>query len=301
MKKILLSALTASLLFTGSYAKETAAKDATAKEVSAIAVSNAKENAQNNQVKLVEEAISSLGLAKEALIALDKNGPEAATENLEKALGKLEVILASKDVPKLLPIDSLTTINEFIGTSDGIKKIVKKAKDLLDDGKVQDAREILAPLVSEIRVTTVSLPLATYPDALKLSAKYVHDKELEKAKKVISVALSTFVEDTVIIPIPLLKATDLIAAASNVAAEDTKRAVVYLEAAQEELKIAKNLGYVSKSDVTYKILDRAIDNIKTKIKTKEVQKLFDDLKAKMKDFSSKIFSDKEDKNEKNSK
>jgi len=294
MKKILLSTLVASLLVTGSFAKETAAKGATVKQVNTIAVNNAKQDAKDHKAKLVQEAIDSLKYAHDALVALDKKDTKSAKANLEKALGKLDVVLASEHAPKLLPVDNVITVQEFIGTSKDAKAAVKLAEVLLDDGKVQEAREILLPLKSEIDVTVVNLPLATYPDALKLAAKYVNDGEVEKAKAVLATALSTFVEVTTVAPIPLLKATDLIAAAAAIASEDTKQAKVYLTAAQEQLKLAEALGYVSKSDVTYKALDEAIDDIKDHIESKEIKAKFDALKAKLKDFTSKIFSAKEE-------
>jgi tetratricopeptide (TPR) repeat protein len=294
MKKILLSTLVASLLMTGSYAKETAAKGASVKQVNTIAVNNAKEDAKNHQVKLVQEAIDSLKYAHDALVALDKKDAKSAKDNLEKALGKLEVIMASEHAPKLLPIDNVITVQEFIGTSKDAEKAVVLAGTLLAAGKVQEAREILLPLKSEIDVTVVSLPLATYPDALKLAAKYVTDGKLDKAKEVLAVALSTFVEVTTVAPIPLLKAADLIAAAADIAATDTKKAKVYLEAAQDQLKLAQALGYVSKSDVTYKALNEAIDDIEDHIESKEIKEKFEALKAKLKDFTAKIFSAKDE-------
>jgi hypothetical protein len=71
MKKLLLSAITASLLVsTSGIAKEQAAKDATVGQVNRIAINNAKEDARNNQTKLVQEAIESLKYAQSALIDL---------------------------------------------------------------------------------------------------------------------------------------------------------------------------------------------------------------------------------------
>ncbi len=294
MKKILLSTLVASLLVSGSFAKETAAKGATVKQVNTIAVNNAKQDAKDHKAKLVQEAIDSLKYAHDALVALDKKDTKSAKANLEKALGKLDVVLASEHAPKLLPVDNVITVQEFVGTSKDAKAAVTLAGVLLADGKVQAAREILLPLKSEIDVTVVNLPLATYPDALKLAAKYINDGEVEKAKAVLATALSTFVEVTTVAPIPLLKAADLIAAAAAIASEDTKQAKVYLSAAQEQLKLAEALGYVSKSDVTYKALDEAIDDIKDHITSKEIKAKFDALKAKLKDFTSKIFSSKDE-------
>ncbi|KYJ86658.1 YfdX family protein [Sulfurovum riftiae] len=294
MKKLLLSAITASLLLgTAGIAKEQAAKDATVKEVNKIALSNAKEDAKNNQVKLVQEAIESLKYAQSAVIDLEHKDTKKATEDLEKAIGKLEVIMAAKDAPKLLPINNVIRVQEFVGTAEDVEKAVKTVKELLDDGKVQAARALMIPLVSEIDITVVSLPLASYPDALKLAAKYIHDNKPEKAKEVLYIALSTFTEVTEVVPIPLLESADLIAAASRVAKEDKERAIKYLDGASDALDVAEKLGYVSKSTTTYKILHEEIKKVQKEIKGKnEAEKLFDELKAKLKEFKERMFSEK---------
>jgi len=294
MKRVILSTIAASLLMGGAlYAKEKAPQNATAKQISDVAVRNAKGAAADKQVKLAQEAIDSLKAAHEALIALDKNDKKGATDAIAKALGKLEVILAAKDAPKFLPVKNYVVVNEFVGTSDGIKATVKLAKQWLDAGKIQLARKALMPLTSEIDITTVSLPLVSYPDALKLASTYIHSDKIDMAKEVLTIALNTFDETTVVIPLPLLKATDLIAAASEIAQKDKERAIVYLEAASESLKIAQALGYVSKSEVTYQALQDKIDEVKKEIRGKnKAEKLFESLKEKLADFKAKVFSPK---------
>lgn len=294
MKKVVLSTLTASLLLTPTlYALEKAPANATAKQISTVAVNNAKGEAIGKQSKLVQEAIDSLKFAHDAMEALNKKDKEGAIQAIEKALGKLEVILAAKESPKFLPVKNIVVLNEFVGTSKGIKTTVKLAKTFLNEGKVQLARKILMPLTSEIDMTTVSLPLVSYPDALKLASKYIHSDKITMAKEVLAIALHTYDEVTVVIPIPLLKATDLIVAASDIASEDKEKALLYLDAASESLKIAKELGYVSKSEVTYKVLQDKIDATKKEIKGKnKAEKLFDSLKEKLADFKAKVFSPK---------
>ena len=292
MKKLLLSAVLASLLTTtGLYASS---EIKTVKQVNKGAVAHGTQDALASQKKLIKEAIDSLTYTNKALIALNKNDKKSAKADIEKALGKLEVILSAKDAPKLLPIDSAVSMVEFVGTKDDVKRTVDAVKDLLDDNKVQVARVLLNSLQSEIDVTVVSLPLVTYPDALKLAAKYIHDNKLEKAKSVLEVALSTFDKTTTVIPLPLLKATDLINVSAALSKNGKKEeALKYLDAASEELDTAEALGYVSHSSNTYKSLHEVIKHVRKEIKGKnKAEKLFDELKAKLKDFKEKVFSEK---------
>jgi ribonuclease HII len=98
---------------------------------------------------------------------------------------------------------------------------------------------------------------------------------------------------TEVVPIPLLESTDLIAAASRIAKEDKERAVKYLDAASDALDVAEKLGYVSKSTTTYKVLHEEIEKVQKEIRGKnEAEKLFEELKTKLKEFKEKIFSEK---------
>jgi len=285
MKKFLLSTLTASLLLSGvSYAKTSA-------EVNKETVKQAKVDAKNSTTKLVKDAVNSLLLTQKVLIDLSKKDKKAAIKDLEDAIGKLEVILASKDAPKLLPVDSKVVAIEYIGDIVMLKKSVDAVKKFIADGKLQEARLLLNTLQSQININTVSIPLATYPDALKLAAKYLHEDKIDEAISVLDTALNTLVQDSVVIPIPILKAEGLIKAASQIAKSDKEQALKHLAQAKKELVIAKTLGYVSKSDTTYKMLDDAIVAIEKEIKGKnKAQKLFDSLIKKIKEFKEKALS-----------
>jgi len=292
MKNILLSTLLSSLLLSsGLYAKS---EIKSVNEVNKSAVKKGTQDALASQKKLIQEAINSLKYTNDALIALNKNDKASAEKNIEKALGKLEVILAAKNAPKFLPIDSSVTMVEYIGTKKDVENTVDTVRDLLKHNKVQVARTLLNTLQSEIDIKVVSLPLVTYPDALKLAAKYLHENQVSKAKSVLEVALSTFDTTTTVIPLPLLKATDLINVSASLSKNGKKEeALKYLQAAEDELDVAQALGYVSHSDTTYKALHTAIKNVRKEIKGKNrAEKLFDELKRELKDFKDKIFSEK---------
>jgi tetratricopeptide (TPR) repeat protein len=282
MKKILISLATATLLLSSNiYAK-------TSKEVSKETIKQAKKDAKTHQVALVQEAVKSLLLTQKVLADLDKKDTKTAIKDLEDAIGKLEVILASKKAPKLLPVDSSVTAIEYVGDLKKVKSDIALVKTLLADGKVQDARKLLNTLQSQINILTVSIPLVSYPDALKLSAKYLHDNKVDEARAVLETALSTLVEERVVLPIPILKAEGLIKAASLIAKSDKNQALKHLDQAKVELEIAKTLGYVSKSDTTYKMLDDAISDIEKEIKGKnKAEKMFEALISKIKEFKEK--------------
>ncbi|NPA66299.1 MAG: YfdX family protein [Epsilonproteobacteria bacterium] len=279
MKKILSSVLVASLLVTSGFATNS-------KTISSDALKVAKKDAKStSQMSVVQEAVEAVILTQKVLVDIAHNDKENAKKDIEKAIGKLEVVLAKKDAPVMLPIDYSVNAVEFQADVSTIKKTIDAVKDLLDDGKVQAARALLNTLQSEIDISTVNLPLASYPQALKLAASYLHDNKLKEAQDVLEMALSTLVHTTVVIPIPLITAEALIADAQKIAKKDKEQALKHLELAKKELKKAELLGYTSSSDVTYKILDDAIEKVEKEIKGKnKAEKLFEELINKFKSF-----------------
>ncbi len=150
-------------------------------------------------------------LSAKALGDLEANKPEDAKKDIELALGKLEAILTAKDTPKLLPIENRMIVKNFTGSAKDVEIAIEKVKGLLAIGKIQEARVLLSTLQSEINLTVVSLPLISYPDALKLASKYIIEGKPNKAKEVLRLALSTFTEVVHVIPIPIVNSIELIA------------------------------------------------------------------------------------------
>ncbi len=297
MKKTLLSTLVSTLLLS-SVAIADEHKNLTSQEVSAKATQTATTKAKDNKVKLVQEALESLKLSAKAVDELNQNKVDDAKKTVELALGKLESILVAEHTPKLLPIENQIVIKNFVGTSEDVKKALAEVKKLLALGKVQEAGELLISLQSEIDITTVSLPLASYPDALKLASKYLIEKHPAKAKHVLEIALNTFAQDEQIIPIPLINALELVHVASTIAKNDKEQALKHLAMAKDDLKKAELLGYVSSSTTTYKQLEDLIEKTEKEVKgPNKAEKLFKELGEKLKEFKEKILSTN-DKNEK---
>ncbi len=290
MRKVIVSVVAAALLGSTGLMAETSAN------VTSKAVKSAKAKAESGKLKVIEEAVSAVVLTQNVLDALDKNDVEKAKRELEKAIGKLEIVLAHKDAPALLPIDSVITATEYMGDLKSIKETLSAVKKLLATKKVQEARRLLDTLQSEIDIVTVSLPLISYPQALRLSARYLNEGKIKEARDVLKMALDTLVRSETIIPLPLLKAQALIEAAQKVAKSDKQQALKHLDAAKKELKIAEALGYTSGSDTTYKMLDDAIEAVEKEIRGKNrAEKLFEELMEKLKEFKEKALKTVESK------
>jgi len=283
MKKVILSLVTAALLAQGvAYAKSS-------KEVSKDALTSAKVDAQSKEKNVIKEAVEAIALTQKVLVSLDKNDTKEAKKDLESAIGKLEVALSAKDSPKLLPIDARIRVSEYLGSAKDVKKGINATIDLLKEHKVQEARVIINALVSEIDVASLNIPVSTYPDALKLASSYLHDGKVDQAKEVLVTALSTLVEDVVVVPIPIAKVATLVDTASKIAKNEKEQALKHLTFAKDELEKAELLGYTSKSDVTYENLYAQIKKVEKEIKGKnKAEKFFEELIDKLKSFKEKM-------------
>ncbi len=284
MKKVLVSLVAAGLLVSGAFASEATKAESN----KAVAQAKAKVQKEQKEVKIVQEAVDAVALTHKVLAELDKGNKEKAIKELEDAIGKLEVVLSAPNAPALIPIDSAIEVVDFPGSLQDIKTALISAKALLAENKIQEARAILDTLRSEIVLKVVSLPLASYPAALKLAAKFLHEGRVDEAKNVLNQALATFVEVDVVTPIPLLQAIHLVEIAQSEAKKDKQKALDMLKAAKRALKKAEALGYTSDSDTTYKMLEDMIEKVEKEVKGKNrAEKLFEDLIKKLKEFKEK--------------
>ncbi len=272
----------------GNVAKE-AEKYETTSQISKKAVSKEKEKARKIKEELNKKAVEAVANTYKAIELLDKNKPKEALEILKDVIGELEVTLEANKELAFVPVDSYSVVVDTTLAPEEIKKEIKKVKGLLDVGDVQEARRILDTLQSEIDIVIKQLPLATYPDAIKLASKYIIDGKIKEARTVLTVALSSLVVKTIVIPLPIVRAEDLVTEASKIAKANRDQAIKYLDEAKKQLMIAEILGYGRKEDKRYRELENKINNLKKEIKGKnKSEKLFEELIQKIKQFKKHL-------------
>jgi len=252
--------------------------------------------AEKNQ-QVVNEARDSVSGTQQALMALEKNDSKAALSILQDVSKKLAVILAKDPALALVTADMEADIFDYEGDANTVKKEIKQADDLLDHGKLQSARQILVELASEMRITTVSIPLGTFPLAIKNVVTLIDAGKTNEAALVLDEILNTLVEHTEIIPLPVLRAEALLTIASELEhKEDLSReksrteVLKFADAAKEKLKLAELLGYGSKDD--YKLLYTAIDDIKETVHSEKSAATWAKVKQTLTDLKNKIIPPK---------
>jgi hypothetical protein len=252
--------------------------------------SKAAEAVDQASTAIIEEAAEAIENTYVAIKAINDNDKKKALEAMEKATGKLELLVARNPNVALLPIDATAETRDLVADLKTIKALKKVAEEAIEDDYLQVAREAIGDLVSEMEISTISVPLATYPDALKAAAVLLEANKMDEAKLALHAALNTLVIEKEIIPLPILKAEVMIAAAQTEDAkdEDKKKEVLsLLENAEYQLIMAEELGY-GKRDKAYKELNKAINNLKKSVKENgDSQGLFSKLKTKLKNFKNR--------------
>ena len=248
---------------------------------------------QERLQKIDHEANDAIKETQNALITLQKNDPKKAMTLLQDVSGKLDILLAKYPSMALLPAEVSADIYDFGGDSEQVENWVDEADDLLDDHKVQDARRILAEMVSEIRITTISVPLGTFPTAIKEAVRLLDQGKTDAAADALFDVLNMLVKTTEIIPLPALRAEALLTAASelehktDLSKEDSRKEILKLtDEAKDKLKLAEILGYGSEED--YRLLYNSIDDIKDAIHSEQSAATWDKVKKSVSAFKNKI-------------
>jgi len=249
----------------------------------------ATEQAAEKRKKITADAIAAVAETRNALKLLDEKKADEALAALERVTGKLELILARDPKLALAPVDVEVITFDLIAKLDTIKAVIKEAEDYLEDGEVQKARPLVANLASEIQIRTTSIPLATYPGAIKAVAPLIDAGKVDEAKVALQAALNTLVVTTDVIPLPVLRAETLLRNAEALAEnkertdKDNKTLANQLAEARNQLKIAELLGYGNKK--AFKPMYEQIDQIEEKTADgKSGKGWFDKIKQQLSDL-----------------
>lgn len=221
--------------------------------------------ATEKREKILAEASVALDETVKALKALDKDKPDEALASLERATGKLELILARDPGLALAPVDLEVVTYDLLANPDTVKAMIHDAENYLEDGEIQKARPLVANLASEIQFRTTSIPLATYPSAIKMVTPMIDDGKLDEAKDALQSALNTLVVSTEeVVPLPKLRAEQMLKNAEALAEseertdKDNETLTGLLAGARNQLKMAELLGYGGKESFApmYEQLDQ---------------------------------------------
>ena len=248
--------------------------------------------AERNQ-QIVNEAKEAVLGSQQALLNLEKNDAPAALNNLQEVSKKLDMIVTANPSLIMVAADIEVDVIDFDGNAKAISQKVKQAAELLNHGRLQAGRMVADELASEMDVTTINIPLRTYPAAIKNAVAQINAGKLQEAAQQLDEALNSLIEQTEIIPLPLLRAETLLFKAAeleqtlDLAKADNREQVLKLvAAAKEKLKIAELLGYGGKAD--YQPFYQIIDAIKDSISTEKSAATWSKIKQALADLKNKI-------------
>lgn len=224
--------------------------------------------AEEKRKALLADAEAALKEVESALSLLNKSKPKEALAALERATGKLTLLVARDPKLALAPISTEVITHDLIASLDTVKAVVKEARGYMDDGEIQKARPLVAALASEMVFRTKSIPLATFPNAIKAVSPLIDSGKLDEAKTALQVALNSLVVTDEVIPLPFLRAQLLLTQAEklaeqkNRAEKDNEILAQLLASAREQLELAEALGYGKKS--SFKQMYEQIEQIEKK-------------------------------------
>ncbi|MFS2004142.1 YfdX family protein [Duganella sp. CT11-25] len=217
------------------------------------------------QGQLIAEAQSAVAETERALRALNEKKNSEALDALAVATGKLELILARNPKLALAPVRTDVITHDLFAKIDTVKAAVNEARNLLSDGEIQKARQLIEGLGSEIEYRTLNIPLATYPAAIKSITPLIDAGKVDEAKAALQTMLNTLVITTEVVPLPKLRAEEQIKAAQALAdkkgrtKEEDDKLAQSIQGAREQIRMGETLGYGSKQD--YKPMYQQIDEI----------------------------------------
>ncbi len=247
--------------------------------------------------KISNEAVDAVNMVVEVIEHLQAKKKDEALATIEKVLGKLELLIARDPSLQLVPVNVQEQVVDFPGTIDDITETKRVVKELIDEGELQKARDIMLNLASELDIYITALPIGTYPVAIKAIVPLIEEEKYEEAIGLLAEVLETLVLEKVVIPLPILRAEQSINRASELTKDkedadkqELKELVAY---AKEQLLLAQALGY-GKIEEDYKPLLEEIEKIEQILGGEESTKnIFETLKSRLNAFMASFNKTKE--------
>ncbi len=251
--------------------------------------SHTQEQTEKKRKTLMADATAALAETQGALTLLDAGKKKEALAALERATGKLDVILARDPTLTLAPAGVSVVTTDLQGGTQVAKQLRLQAQDLISQGRIQEARHVIRNLASETVVAVANIPLATYPGAIKAAVRSIDADKIDEAKAILQTALNTQVltETTIALPVVFvgesLKEAETLAEKKDRTKDDNARLKASLDKARGQLEFAQALGYGTKKDFDKmyqqltEIEDKTADN-------KSGVGFFAKLKASISDF-----------------
>jgi hypothetical protein len=249
------------------------------------------------ETQSVKEAINILTETNNVLEYIAKDKDKKAKEELAKLIGELEILITKDPEVALIPVNTGYEIKDAVVDIPTVYEITDAAKKAMDDGYYQAAKKLMDNLTSEMIVKTAYLPLATYPDAMRLSAALLDKGKKEEATAILLKALNTLIIQQQEIPLPVLRAEEFIKLSAETMNNDDKNkketAKLFLDNADYQLQLTEAMGY-GKKDKEYKELYETIKDLKKTINDeKESKGKFEKLSEKIKKFKERLFFKKD--------
>jgi hypothetical protein len=244
-----------------------------------------KDAEQQAEKSLDSEAMAAIRETRKAIAAIADNKADDALAAIERATGKVDVLISRNPATALLPVAvEVEVVDAAPMNLRAVNDRVKAADRAFSNKDYPTARVVLDGLTSEIRIRTYHLPLATYPAALKEAARLLDQKKTEEANTVLLAALNTLAIIDRVNPLPLVLASAAVAKAESLREKDKAAAQVLLEVARNEVERAKELGYAG-NDPEYAGLTKSIASLETQIKGREdTASIFSTLRGKISAF-----------------
>jgi hypothetical protein len=229
------------------------------------------------------QAASAIEETRKAVQAIAANNVDEARVAIKSATEKTNLLLSQNSAAAAIPANVEVQVFDLApGDPSSILDIAKDVSLAVDNKDFPTARVLLHSLMSEVRVRSYNLPLATFPFALKEAARLLDQKKMKEANAVLLTALHTLVVIDRVSSIPLLLAREDVSKAQK--ETDKEKARMLLEQARTQIQRSRDLGYAGK-DPMYVVLSDQIDDLEKRLKGGgELGEFYNRLKERISNF-----------------
>ncbi|MFW5773059.1 MAG: YfdX family protein [Tangfeifania sp.] len=241
---------------------------------------------------IIQEAADVIALTRSGISSILNEKYADAIENIDKALAKADLIIRSDHPTKIISEVNIEVIDR-VENAEEATEIILNIDSLMELGELQQAKNLMTKLTSELRITRESISISDYYKILKNANQLLKEKEREKALRELNSMLSGITIERSITPLPLIIAQKMVnemEKLTNNESPEKEDILVILNNARYQIRFSEMLGY-GKTEEEYQHIYNRINEIETRLNENNfsgVKKRIQDIDESLKQLQSDI-------------
>jgi len=207
---------------------------------------------------IIQEAADVISLTRSVISSISDKDYADAIETLNTAIARAELIIRTDHATRIISEVNIEVLDRVEDAETAVH-LINNIDSLMELGELQEAKNLMKQLTSELRITRESISILSYLQTLKNADQLLKNKQYENALLELNSVLDNITIERSVTPLPLIIAQKMINVSENLMREeqpDKENVLTLLNNAEYQVRFSELLGYGKTENEYQDIFDK---------------------------------------------